>query len=244
MDNRNTGKLIASLRKKLGMTQQELGDQIGVGFRAVSKWERGLNLPDIGNMTELSKILGITLDELLAGKLNEKEEKTESSKKLSPKLKITITITLIIIASIITSIIYFNNKTYAYNISSTNRDEYIVKGQVTFKGKKINIIVNDLYFKDKEFSSTTIKDYEYKIISGETVLFGYGQNQNGNYLDQEKTIENAINLLKINYSGDTKISRQHVVDNNLIIVVKFIDNELNPIIKEIKFSLYEIQAEK
>ena len=48
MDNKKIGKLIATLRNKEGLTQQDLGDKIGVGFRAVSKWERGLNLPDIG----------------------------------------------------------------------------------------------------------------------------------------------------------------------------------------------------
>ena len=47
MDNKKIGKLIAKLRNEQGLTQQELGDKIGVGFRAVSKWERGITMPDI-----------------------------------------------------------------------------------------------------------------------------------------------------------------------------------------------------
>ena len=70
MDNKKIGKLIADLRKKQGLTQQELGDKVGVGFRAVSKWERGITLPDITIINEVSRILGISSDELLAGELN------------------------------------------------------------------------------------------------------------------------------------------------------------------------------
>ena len=84
MNSGKTGKLIAKLRKQHDMTQQELGDKVGVGFRAVSNWERGNTLPDIGNMNELSKIFGITVDEILTGKLNENIEQVDK-KKLSKK---------------------------------------------------------------------------------------------------------------------------------------------------------------
>lgn len=66
MDNRRIGNLISELRKKKGLTQQELGDMVGVGFRAVSKWERGITIPDISIISELSRILGINVDYLLS----------------------------------------------------------------------------------------------------------------------------------------------------------------------------------
>jgi len=65
MDNKKIGNLISELRKKKGLTQQELGDKVGVGFRAVSKWERGITLPDISIMSDLSDTLGINVDYLL-----------------------------------------------------------------------------------------------------------------------------------------------------------------------------------
>ena len=46
MDNIKIGKLISKLRKNLNLTQEELGNKIGVGFRAVSKWECGQTLPE------------------------------------------------------------------------------------------------------------------------------------------------------------------------------------------------------
>lgn len=45
--NEAMGKFIASLRKEKNMTQKDLADKLYVSDRAVSKWERGLNFPDI-----------------------------------------------------------------------------------------------------------------------------------------------------------------------------------------------------
>lgn len=55
-------------RKKMGLTQEELAERIGVSRQAVSKWERSEASPDTDNLIELSKIYGVTLDELLKGK--------------------------------------------------------------------------------------------------------------------------------------------------------------------------------
>ena len=66
MDNIKIGKSIAHLRKEKGLTQEELGDKVGVGFRAVSKWERGLTLPDICIIQELATTLGVKVDYLLS----------------------------------------------------------------------------------------------------------------------------------------------------------------------------------
>ena len=62
------GKRISAYRKKLGLTQDQLADKLGLTAQAVSKWENDLSCPDISVLPELSKILGITVDELLSGK--------------------------------------------------------------------------------------------------------------------------------------------------------------------------------
>ncbi len=61
------GEQIASLRKAKGLTQNELGERIGVSFQAVSKWERGETLPDITLLPDLAKILETTIDYILLG---------------------------------------------------------------------------------------------------------------------------------------------------------------------------------
>ncbi|MBQ4431385.1 MAG: helix-turn-helix domain-containing protein [Synergistaceae bacterium] len=63
----DTGKSIAQLRKKAGLTQRELADYLGISDKAVSKWERGLSFPDISCLEMLSTLLDTDTDSLLAG---------------------------------------------------------------------------------------------------------------------------------------------------------------------------------
>lgn len=67
VDNKLVGKQIAYLRTNKGITQSELGERLGVSFQAVSKWERGETLPDVGILPELSDILETTVDNILRG---------------------------------------------------------------------------------------------------------------------------------------------------------------------------------
>lgn len=64
IDNLNFAAKIAAARKEKGFTQEELSDRMGVSAQAVSKWERGLNLPDIDLLLDLSRILELSLDYL------------------------------------------------------------------------------------------------------------------------------------------------------------------------------------
>lgn len=65
MDAGLTGSRILALRKEHGWTQKELADRLHVTDKAVSKWERGLNFPDIALMDPLAKELGTTVLSLL-----------------------------------------------------------------------------------------------------------------------------------------------------------------------------------
>ena len=65
MDQVKIGKFIAELRKEKNMTQQQLGDKIGVSFKTISKWETDAGLPDTENLKELSRIFEISIDYLL-----------------------------------------------------------------------------------------------------------------------------------------------------------------------------------
>ena len=62
------GKRIGLLRKEKGLTQEELAHHMGVSPQAVSKWENDQTCPDISALPKLSKLLGVTVDELLEGK--------------------------------------------------------------------------------------------------------------------------------------------------------------------------------
>lgn len=76
MDQAKIGKLIAQLRKERGMTQEGLGETLGVSQRTVSRWETGRNMPDISLLAALGDALNISVAELLAGERTDAETLT------------------------------------------------------------------------------------------------------------------------------------------------------------------------
>lgn len=92
MDAQYTGNKIAELRKTNDWTQKDVAEKLHISIAAVSKWERGLNFPDLSLMEPLSKILGISVSELL-GLENESSDQvirnitaiSEEEKKASEK---------------------------------------------------------------------------------------------------------------------------------------------------------------
>lgn len=67
MDLIKIGKYIAGKRKALGLTQRQLAEQLGMSDKSVSKWERGICLPDVSVYSDLCGLLGISINEFLAG---------------------------------------------------------------------------------------------------------------------------------------------------------------------------------
>lgn len=64
------GKRIMSHRKRLGLTQDALAEQLGITAQAVSKWEHDLSCPDITMLPRLAAIFGVSTDELLGAEPN------------------------------------------------------------------------------------------------------------------------------------------------------------------------------
>ena len=67
MDLVKIGKYIAGKRKNLGLTQKQLAEKLGMSDKSVSKWERGVCLPDVSLYFDLCSLLGISVNEFLAG---------------------------------------------------------------------------------------------------------------------------------------------------------------------------------
>ena len=82
MDLIKIGKYIAGKRKSLGMTQKQLAEKIGMSDKSVSKWERGICLPNVSVYLKLCEILSISLNEFLAGEdieIDNIEKKSEDT---------------------------------------------------------------------------------------------------------------------------------------------------------------------
>ena len=82
MDQLKIGKFIAERRKKANLTQMQLAEKLGITDKAISKWERGLAMPDSSIMLELCDILEISVNELLSGEKISMENNNQKNEQL------------------------------------------------------------------------------------------------------------------------------------------------------------------
>lgn len=85
------GNRISSLRKQRGYTQSEFAEMLSVTPQAVSKWENDISCPDITLLPDIADIFGITVDELLTGRVKiTAPEKEKKHRKNIEKLRLII----------------------------------------------------------------------------------------------------------------------------------------------------------
>ena len=82
MDQLKIGKFIAECRKNANLTQMQLSEKLGITDKAISKWERGISMPDTSIMLELCDILGISVNELLSGEKIQMENNDQKNEQL------------------------------------------------------------------------------------------------------------------------------------------------------------------
>ena len=81
MDQTKIGLFIRELRKEKDLTQEQLAESLGVSNRSISRWENGVNMPDLSLVIEMAKLFDISIGELLDGEREEDivDKKTEES---------------------------------------------------------------------------------------------------------------------------------------------------------------------
>ena len=82
MNHLKIGRFIAECRKQKSLTQMQLAEKLGITDKAISKWERGIAMPDASIMLELCDILGISVNELLSGEKISMENNNQKSEQL------------------------------------------------------------------------------------------------------------------------------------------------------------------
>ena len=82
MNQIKIGKFIADCRKKANLTQMQLAEKLSITDKAVSKWERGVAMPDTSIMLELCDILSISVNELLSGEKISMENNNQKNEQL------------------------------------------------------------------------------------------------------------------------------------------------------------------
>lgn len=82
MNQEKIGLFISELRKEKNLTQKDLGDLLDITDNSVSKWERGINAPDISQLKRIASIFNITVGELLNGERNFKKRENNNGDRI------------------------------------------------------------------------------------------------------------------------------------------------------------------
>ncbi|MBR2831000.1 helix-turn-helix transcriptional regulator [Candidatus Saccharibacteria bacterium] len=82
MDLGKIGKFIAKKRLENGYTQESLAEELEISSRSVSKWERGICLPDSNNIAKICKLFKISYNELLSGEELKKADYEKKAEEL------------------------------------------------------------------------------------------------------------------------------------------------------------------
>ena len=133
LNAQEVGLKIVQSRKKLGLTQRELAERLHVSDKAVSKWERGINYPDITLFDDIARELHISVVELLGVEENSKEEIVQGISEISKCEKekicralirrgfLTIVCGLIVMLSqIYASFLFYQNGIYGLGLTCTS----------------------------------------------------------------------------------------------------------------------------
>ena len=108
------GNKIMNLRKKCGLSQEELAEQVGVARQTISKWELGETSPDIKQAKELSRIFNVSLDELVSNDIKDiLVEKTSNTEKLAglilKLIKVALVLVVVLPILLLTAAIIYRN---------------------------------------------------------------------------------------------------------------------------------------
>jgi transcriptional regulator with XRE-family HTH domain len=156
MDQDKIAALIKTIRKDNNLTQQELGDSLGVTAQAVSKWENGKNIPDIAVLKEISDKYNIDINNILDGQnIQKKRSKLRFVNMIIGMIALTIFFVVIILSN--------NGKFKSTRLSSSCK-QFDLQGILSYDKNKSSISISNIEYcgnEDKiEYDEISSKLYE------------------------------------------------------------------------------------
>lgn len=249
MDLNKIGKFIMTLRKEKGLTQEQLGAKLGVSGKSVSKWERGVNAPDIAILEKLSNELNVSINELLKGEISDKrienliQSKTtlDGLKFYSDNIKtnfikkLILILCFVIVLFAVTFTITNYGRTSIYSIES-NDTKLNIEGYVIFNQQDNKIIINYINYIDEKTGTQiepVVKSISVMLKSGEQVIL-----QQHDEISEGEILSEMLNKFRTNMSGDNNLIKKKELKNlSLIIEYQDLDDDYH----QLKF---DIKAEK
>lgn len=223
MNSQKVGKFIQEIRKKNNLTQKQLADKYNVTYQAVSKWERGINLPDVTLLRQMSKDFNISIEDILDG---------STSKQKRNNIIPIIIIILVIIASVIGIIYVKNDKSFEFKTISTTCKEFKVSGSIAYDKEKSSIYISHVDYCGGN-DETTYKNIECNLYESNDDL--NKKISSCKPSDNNTTLEDYLKDVEINIDNYSQTCKQY---NN-----KSLYLEINATDKNDKTVVYKIPLE-
>ena len=204
---------LSELRKKNNLTQEELAEKLNVSRQTISKWELGETSPNINQAHEIAKLFGISLDELL-------EEKKENKIRISKIVK-GVLFGLLVCTLVIGLYIYISyKKSMIYNINHVDYKNVEIKDTIELKHKDAN---EYLEFKDVKIRND-FKDYNEDIRNENTLILK--KDNNAFSITLKRDFLSKVGFESgLTYEYYSKFLKKNNINNNIDMLYYALENK-------------------
>lgn len=136
VEQENIQKFIKNLRKEKNLTQKQLADLLGVTYQAVSKWERGLNIPDLSILQEMSRLFDVDIDTIINGK-----KKSDGKKKRPFYILFCLSFLFLLIFCFC---LFGRNHDFTLKKVSSDCEDFTLNGSVAYNQDKSAIYISNI----------------------------------------------------------------------------------------------------
>lgn len=240
MDLIKIGQFIAEKRKEKKLTQDQLGELMGISGKSVSKWERGLNMPDIEKLEHLCNVLDVNVLDVLNGEMNSNIAENSSCLSFFEVLKayknkfkknyliiFSIVIIFIFLAFSILFTLGNYDKNKIYSISTVDLD-YSVNGYLVFNQEQNLIIINELSYQGEllgtmdEPQPVNLKIF---LKYDDNIIASFKDEQN---LNENKYLSEILNDFSITLDENKKNNSNIITslddEHKLFFIIEYVDN--------------------
>ena len=225
MDQEKVGKLIKKIRQDAQLTQEKFALKYGVTYQAVSKWETGKSLPDIGILKKICDDFNYDINDFLNG--NESNVQKNNNKFYFIGVGV---LSIIVVGFILLILNFSSGEDFDFKALSTTCENFKLFGSMAYNDKKTSIYISNITYCGEE------KKNEYRRI--ECVLYEKNDNVKtkiSEYIyDDEKmtTLDNFLKDIEFNIDNYAKTCKTFR-DNGLVL-------EIIALVNDEKVEYYEI----
>lgn len=228
MNQEKFGMVIKEIRKKHNLTQKQLADKYNVTYQAVSKWENGINMPEISLIKQISKDFNISLDELFDGEFKKKQNKEI----------ILILFIILFLISIIFIVLLFKPKEtdFQFKTLSSNCENFNISGNIAYNDNKAAIYITNIKYCGGD-DNTKYKEIECVLYETnneiERKISSYKYNK-----QEDITLEDFLKEVTLAVDNYTKICKEYE-NNSLYLSINATNKEGKVITYKIPLALDE-----